>query len=190
MALISSIFFNIVPTLADISIACIYFAVAFDLYFGYIVFTTMVTYIFCTVYITEWRTKFRRGANALENEMEAKAVDSLINFETVKYYNAERFESIGYYKCIEKFQKAELLSNATMWLLDSVQNIIIQVGLLAGCLLCAKRVLIDKTMAVGDFVLYLSYLTQLYEPLNYFGNYYKTIQVLLTNRKTLWIWKI
>jgi ABC-type transport system involved in Fe-S cluster assembly fused permease/ATPase subunit len=63
-----------------------------------------------------------------------------------------------------------------MWILDGLQNVIIQGGLLAGCLLCAKRILIDQTMTVGDFVLFLSYMTQLYGPLNYFGNYYKTIQ--------------
>jgi hypothetical protein len=98
VSLLSSILFNVVPTLADITIACIYFTIQFDLYFGFIVFTTMISYICVTVWITEWRTKYRRTANQLENTMEAKAVDSLINFETVKYYNAERFESKMYEK--------------------------------------------------------------------------------------------
>lgn len=89
------------------------------------------------------------------------------------------------------------MSNGTSWILELLQNLIIQTGLLAGCTLCAKRVLIDHTMTVGDFVLYLTYITQLYEPLNGFGGYYKTVQVLMKliseKRKicilfSLWIW--
>jgi ATP-binding cassette subfamily B (MDR/TAP) protein 6 len=79
-------------------------------------------------------------------------------------------------EAINQYQYADLISQGTMWILDGLQNFIIQGGLLAGCLLCAKRILMDKTMTVGDFVLFLSYMTQLYGPLNYFGNYYKTIQ--------------
>ncbi|KAJ2996516.1 Homocysteine S-methyltransferase 1 [Globomyces sp. JEL0801] len=112
-----------------------------------------------------------QGANALENEMEAKAVDSLINFETVKYYSAEVFESIQYEKAIDEYQVADFLSTATMWILDLFQNLISQIGLLIGSLLCAKRICYDQTMTVGDFVFFLSYLTQLYGPLNYFGNF-------------------
>jgi ATP-binding cassette, subfamily B (MDR/TAP), member 6 len=63
-----------------------------------------------------------------------------------------------------------------MWVLDTLQTLIIQIGLLAGCLLCAKRIVVDQVMSVGDFVLFLSYVTQLYGPLGYFGSYYKTIQ--------------
>jgi hypothetical protein len=96
VSLLSSILFNVVPTLADITIACVYFTIQFDMYFGFIVFSTMIAYICVTMWITEWRTKYRRTANQLENAMEAKAVDSLINFETVKYYNAEDFESKMY----------------------------------------------------------------------------------------------
>ncbi|KND00392.1 uncharacterized protein SPPG_04715 [Spizellomyces punctatus DAOM BR117] len=176
VSLFSSILFNIVPTLADIAIACFYFTIEFDMYFGFIVFTTMGLYIFCTIIITEWRTKYRRIANLLDNAMEAKAVDSLLNFETVKYYNAEEFEVDQYTKAVKEYQKADFTSSMTLSVLNTTQNVIIQVGLLVGCLLCAKRIVYDKTMTVGDFVLYLSYITQLYGPLNWFGNYYRVIQ--------------
>jgi ABC-type transport system involved in Fe-S cluster assembly fused permease/ATPase subunit len=83
---------------------------------------------------------------------------------------------VGTDVAIDTYQHADLISQATMWILDGLQNVIIQTGLIVGCLLCAKRILVDGTMTVGDFVLFLSYLTQLYGPLNYFGNYYKTIQ--------------
>ena len=151
VSLLSSLLFNVFPTLADIFVACLFFSYQFDLYFGFIVFSTMLAYIWSTAWVTEWRTKYRRGANKFENAMEAKAVDSLINFETVKYFSAEQFEAKQYEGAIDNFQKAELVSIASMWLLDSLQNIIINTGLLVGCLLCAKRILIDQVMTVGDF---------------------------------------
>lgn len=92
VSLLSNILFEIFPCLLDIFMACAYFTLYFDIYFGFIVFLTMTSYIFFTVLITEWRTKYRKLGNFLENAMEAKAVDSLLNFETVKYYNAEDFE--------------------------------------------------------------------------------------------------
>lgn len=169
VSLLSSLLFNIIPTLIDIFIACAYFTLQFDSIFGFIVFVTMSLYIIATVVLTEWRTKYRRQANLLDNEMEAKAVDSLLNFETVKYYNAEEFEVDQYANAVKEYQKADWQSSVSLSVLNTAQNVIIQVGLLAGCLLCAKRITIDRTMTVGDFVLYLSYITQLYGPLNWFG---------------------
>lgn len=108
--LLSYILFNIGPTLVDIGVAVVYFIIAFDGWFGLIVFTTMITYIYFTIFITEWRTKYRRYSqpdlssstfiglchyrimNERDNATRAKAVDSLLNFETVKYYGAEQYE--------------------------------------------------------------------------------------------------
>jgi ATP-binding cassette subfamily B (MDR/TAP) protein 6 len=70
---------------------------------------------------------------------------------------------------VKRYQAADLFSSMTLWVLDAVQNVVVQTGLLAGCLLCAQRIIVDGTMTVGDFVLYLSYITQLYGPLNWFG---------------------
>ena len=86
---LSYLLFNIFPTLVDIGIAIIFFVVAFDVWFGLIVFATMFSYVLFTIAITEWRTKFRRDMNERDNAARAKAVDSLLNFETVKYYGAE-----------------------------------------------------------------------------------------------------
>lgn len=99
VSVLSTIVFNVLPTLSDIAIACVYFSVRFDLYFGFIVVTTMVAYIGATISVTEWRTVYRRRANKLENVMEARAVDSLLNYETIKYYVAEAFESNQYEAC-------------------------------------------------------------------------------------------
>jgi len=176
ITLLSSILFNIVPTLVDIAVACAYFTLMFDATFGIIVFMTMALFIITTIIITEWRNKYRRWTNLLDNAMEAKAVDSLLNFETVKYYNAEDFETDQYCDAIDEYQKAALKSNITSTLLNLLQNIIIQTGLLIGCFICALRIIRLEGMTVGDFVLYLSYITQLYGPLNWFGNYYRAIQ--------------
>jgi ATP-binding cassette subfamily B (MDR/TAP) protein 6 len=126
----------------------------------------MVTYIMATIAITDWRIQFRREANELENKMSACAVDSLLNFETVKYYGAESFEVKRYDEALVKYQHAAWKSSASLNVLNSAQNAIIQAGLLVGCLVCAYRV-VAGTMTVGDVVLYLSYITQLYVPLNW-----------------------
>lgn len=179
VSLLSSLLFNIIPTLIDIFIACAYFTLEFDLVFGFIVFVTMTSYIIATVVLTEWRTKYRRQANLLDNAMEAKAVDSLLNFETVKYYNAENYEINQYTDAIKEYQKADWKSSVSLSILNTAQNVIIQLGLLVGCLLCAKRIMLDRAMTVGDFVLYLSYITQLYGPLNWFGVSYLFIYLFI-----------
>ncbi|KAI9207679.1 ATP-binding cassette sub-family B member 6, mitochondrial [Polychytrium aggregatum] len=176
VSLLSSILFNVIPTLIDIVVACIYFTMEFDLTFGMIVFVTMVLYLIVTITITEWRTKYKKLTNQLDNEMEAKAVDSLLNFETVKYYNAESYEVAQYTQALNKYQHADLINSLSQSALNTAQNFIVQFGLLIGCGLCARRVIIEKTMTIGDLVQYLSYITQLYGPLNYFGNYYRVIQ--------------
>ncbi|KAJ2716790.1 ATP-binding cassette-type vacuolar membrane transporter Hmt1 [Coemansia spiralis] len=175
VSLLRSVIFNVIPTLADIALACYFFSVMFDLYFGTIVFTTMASYLAVTLLLTGWRTRYRRRSNYLDNEMEARAVDSLLNFETVKYYNAEGFESKEYTAAVGAFQVAEWASEASMNLMNLGQNLIVQTGLLAGALLSAKRVY-EGRMTVGDFTMLLSYIAQLYGPLNWFGQYYRIIQ--------------
>ncbi len=173
--LLSYVLFSIAPTLVDIGVAVIYFIVAFDGWFGLIVFTTMISYILFTIYITEWRTKFRRVMNERDNVTRAKAVDSLLNFETVKYYGAENYEVDRFRTAILSYQTAEWKSLASLNILNSGQNIIISIGLLVGAALCAYRVK-QGDLTVGDFVLYCTYIIQLYSPLNFFGTYYRMIQ--------------
>ncbi|KAL1920589.1 uncharacterized protein VTP21DRAFT_966 [Calcarisporiella thermophila] len=175
VTILSSIFFNIIPTLMDVVVACMVMTWKLDFYFGAIVFITMTLYIFSTVVLTEWRTKYRREANLLDNNMEAKAVDSLINYETVKLYAAEKFEVQQYLNAVLDYQSAEWMSNFATAALKLTQNCIIQVGLLAGCLLVARRI-VDGKMTVGDFALYMGYILQLYGPLNWFGTYYRQLQ--------------
>jgi ATP-binding cassette subfamily B (MDR/TAP) protein 6 len=111
----------------------------------------------------------------MDNASRATAVDSLLNFETVKYYNNEDFEIKKYRDAIIKYQEADWKASASLNVLNTAQNATITVGLLVGCLLCANRI-VNQQMGLGDFVLFMTYIVQLYQPLNWFGTYYRVIQ--------------
>ncbi|XP_044043980.1 ATP-binding cassette sub-family B member 6-like [Siniperca chuatsi] len=174
-SLLSYIVFSIFPTIADIVISIIYFITYFNAWFGLIVFVCMALYLTVTIIITEWRTKYRRDMNQQDNNAKSKAVDSLLNFETVKYYNAENYEASRFEDAILKYQVSEWKTQASLAFLNQTQNLIIGSGLLAGSLLCAYFVTEGK-FKVGDFVLFGTYIIQLYTPLNWFGTYYRIIQ--------------
>ncbi|XP_011705031.1 PREDICTED: ATP-binding cassette sub-family B member 6, mitochondrial [Wasmannia auropunctata] len=174
--LLNYILFSIVPTIIDILVAVLFFITAFNKWFGLIVFTTMVLYIAATIAITEWRTKFQRRMNLADNAQKARSVDSLLNFETVKYYGAEAYEVECYRKAILDFQVQEWKSMITLNILNTLQNIIVCGGLLSGSLLCLHMVVAHQGLTIGDYVLFASYIIQLYVPLNWFGTYYRAIQ--------------
>jgi len=165
--------FSIMPTIADIIIAIVYMTAFFNGWFGLIVFITMVLYLVATFWITEWRTKYRRSMNQADNEQKQHAVDSLLNFETVKYYANESYETNRYAKSILRYQAEEWKVTASICLLNMVQLLLINIGLLVGSLLCVKMVVNNEGLTVGDYVLFTSYLLQLYTPLNFFGTYYR-----------------
>jgi ATP-binding cassette subfamily B (MDR/TAP) protein 6 len=176
VTLLSSLLFNILPCLVDIAIACIVLTREFDIYFGIIVAATMMCYIYATILMTDWRTRYRRESNALDNAVEARAVDSLLNYETIKLFATEEYEVSKYAEAILAYQKADRKSQYTLGILNTTLNFVIQGGLALGCLLCAQRVA-QKEMVVGDFVLYYTYILQLYGPLNLFGTSYRSLQV-------------
>ncbi|KAK2849902.1 hypothetical protein Q7C36_008685 [Tachysurus vachellii] len=173
--LLDYIVFTMLPTIADIVIAIVYFVSYFNAWFGLIVFICMFLYLVLTIIITEWRTKYRREMNTQDNNAKSKAVDSLLNFETVKYYNSESYEVRRFEDAIIKYQTSEWKTNASLALLNQTQNLIIGSGLLAGSLLCVYFVTVDQ-FQVGDYVLFGTYIVQLYMPLNWFGTYYRMIQ--------------
>ncbi|CAO1384049.1 unnamed protein product [Diamesa hyperborea] len=174
--LLNYILFSIAPTIIDILVAVVFFITAFNWWFGLIVFTTMVLYIASTIVITEWRTKFQRRMNLADNETRARSVDSLLNFETVKYYGAENYEVDCYREAILNYQKEEWNSMITLNILNTIQNVIVCLGLIVGSLLCAYLVVHQEGLTVGDYVLFASYIIQLYVPLNWFGTFYRAIQ--------------
>lgn len=173
--LLSQIVFQIFPALANIAIAVVVFSIQFSLPFGLIVFVTMALYLYTTIVLTEWRNSFRRKMNELDNYARTKAVDSLLNFETVKYYNAEGFEVDRYHNAIIDYQKADYKNSVSLNVLNLAQNAVITAGLLAGSLLFAWEVS-QGTLTPGDFVAFNMYMMQLYTPLHFFGTYYRMIQ--------------
>uniref|UniRef100_A0A8C8GAH7 ATP-binding cassette, sub-family B (MDR/TAP), member 6a n=1 Tax=Oncorhynchus tshawytscha TaxID=74940 RepID=A0A8C8GAH7_ONCTS len=176
--LLSYIVFSIFPTIADIVISIIYFITYFNAWFGLIIFVCMFLYLTLTIIITEWRTKYRRDMNTQDNNAKSKAVDSLLNFETVKYYNAENYEVNRFEDAILKYQISEWKTQASLAFLNQTQNLIVGSGLLAGSLLCAYFFQEGK-FKLGDFILFGTYIIQLYTPLNWFGTYYSTLLRLL-----------
>ncbi|XP_022535973.2 ATP-binding cassette sub-family B member 6 isoform X1 [Astyanax mexicanus] len=182
--LLNYIVFTILPTIADIIIAIVYFVSYFNAWFGLIVFICMFLYLTLTIVITEWRTKYRRDMNTQDNNAKSKAVDSLLNFETVKYYNSEGYEVSRFEEAILKYQSSEWKASASLALLNQTQNLIIGSGLLAGSLLCAYFVTVDK-FQVGDYVLFGTYIVQLYTPLNWFGTYYRMIQTAFVDMENM-----
>jgi len=183
-SLLNYIIFSILPTMVDIVIAVAYFSSEFNLWFGLIVFLTMAVYLTITITITEWRTKFRREMNKNDNEQRTKAVDSLLNFETVKYYNAESYEINRYQDAILKYQGTEWTVMATLSFLNFAQSFIMNGGLLAGSLLAGYMVSED-TKTVGDYVLFGTYIMQLMGPLNWLGTLYRVIQESFVNMENM-----
>ncbi|ORZ08801.1 P-loop containing nucleoside triphosphate hydrolase protein [Lobosporangium transversale] len=175
ISLISTVMFQFVPVVADVAIAVIYFCLQWSWKYAVIIFITIVAYILVTVVVTEWRTQFRRAMISFDNDARAKAVDSLLNFETVKYYTAEEYEINRYRAAIGKYMIADYKSQFTYQLLNLAQSFVITMGMLAGCMLCAYEISL-RERDVADFITFIIYLNQLYVPLNWFGSYYRMLQ--------------
>eukprot|EP00835_Amoeboradix_gromovi_P001106 NODE_44_length_28780_cov_0.148496.p3 type:complete len:656 gc:universal NODE_44_length_28780_cov_0.148496:19542-21509(+) len=182
--ILQSFIFNVLPIIIDISIAIGYFVIAFDLYFGLILFIAMFLYILFTILITEWRTKLRRAMIDADNKMSQIAVDSLLNFETVKLYNNEEFETNRYGESVDAYNKHDFKSFLSLSILNMAQNAVIcfctlTVALYAGYLVN------HGTIGVGDFVMLITYLQQLYQPLNFFGTFYRIVAQNLVDLEKL-----
>lgn len=184
--LCSYLLFQIFPALTDIVIAFGYFTYAFNLWFALVAFVCMGIYLTASIVLTEWRTKFRHEMNHLENAAYAKSVDALLNFETVKYYNAEEIEVNQYSECIAKYQNAEWKSQSSLALLNIIQGSTSSIGTLIGALLCAYMIYEGTNdITAGDYVLFIAYNAQLYAPLTFLGTYYRMIQQSFTDMENM-----
>ena len=170
--LLSFMLFNILPTLIEIVLVCGILWALFSIWFALATFVTIVGYIAFTLIITEWRTKYRREMNATNSEANTKSVDSLLNYETVKYFGNEAHEARRYEVALANYERASVHSKVTLSLLNLGQAAIISVGL-AIVMVMAGRGVANHTMTVGDFVLVNTYLIQLYIPLNFLGFVYR-----------------
>merc|ERR1719334_86490 len=183
-SLMQYLVFSIFPTIADIFIAMVYFAVEFNVWFGLMIFITMLIYLALTIIITEWRTKFRRLMNTADNEQRTTSVDSLLNAETVKYFSMEEWEVNKYKEKILDYQVEEWKSSASLVLLNVVQGFTMNGGFLGIALYCAYLVS-DNELTVGDFVLLGTYFQQLMGPLNWLGTLYRVIQESFVNMENM-----
>lgn len=173
--LLSTVVFQIAPSMFDIAVAAGYMAVNLQAWIAVIVFITLGTYIPMTIYITEWRGAYRRELNRLDNARSAKATDALLNYETVKYFANEELESDNYARAIDDYQKIDYRLSSSMNLLNIAQSVVIVSGIASGLAVCTNGIA-KGSLTVGDAVLFVTLMQQLYAPLNFFGTYYRMIQ--------------
>jgi ATP-binding cassette, subfamily B, heavy metal transporter len=185
-SLISYSLYSIVPTLIEVTLVLSILAVKFDLWFAGITIIALVLYITFTVLVTEWRTKFRKEANEFDSAAHTKAIDSLLNYETVKYFNNEGFEAKRYDDSLEKLRKARLKSQTTLSMLNTGQQLIIAIGLVA-MLWRATQGVVDGRMTLGDLVMVNAFMIQLYIPLNFLGVLYREIKQNLTDLDKMFV---
>jgi ATP-binding cassette, subfamily B, heavy metal transporter len=185
-SLISYSLYSIIPTLIEVTLVLTILAVKFDVWFAIITLSALALYITFTVLVTEWRTQFRKEANEFDSAAHTKAVDSLLNYETVKYFNNEQFEANRYDESLEKLRKARLKSQTTLSLLNTGQQLIIAVALV-GMLWRATQGVVEGRMTLGDLVMVNAFMIQLYIPLNFLGVIYREIKQSLTDLDKMFV---
>ena len=179
-SLISYSLYSIVPTLIEVAMVLTLLAVKFDVWFAWITLIALAFYITFTVLVTEWRTQFRKEMNELDSKAHSRAIDSLLNFETVKYFNNEEFEARRYDENLERYRLAALKSQRTLSLLNTGQQLIIATSLIA-MLWRATQGVVDGRMTLGDLVMVNAFMIQLYIPLGFLGVLYREIKQSLTD---------
>lgn len=179
-SLISYSLYSIFPTLVEVAMVLTLLAWKFDAAFAWITGGALVAYIVFTVTVTEWRTKFRREMNELDSTAHTRAIDSLLNYETVKYFGNEDFETRRYDENLERLRRASLKSQTTLSLLNTGQQLIIAAALIA-MLWRATQGVVEGRLTLGDLVMINAFMIQLYIPLNFLGVMYREIKQGLTD---------
>ncbi len=182
--LLNFMLFNILPTLLEIFLVCGILWSLFDFWYALVTFLTISSYIAFTVFVTEWRIKFRRQMNETDSVANTRAIDSLLNYETVKYFGNESYEASRFDAALESYERAAVKSKTSLSLLNIGQSFIIGGGLTIILVMAAGDVGSTK-MTVGDFVLVNSYLVQLYLPLNFLGYVYREIKQSLIDMESM-----
>jgi len=183
-SLVSYTLYSIFPTLIEITLVLTYLGLNYELSFALITLSALLAYGFFTFYVTEWRTRFRRRMNALDSKANSRAIDSLINYETVKYFNNERFEADRYDTNLADYQKAREQSQGSLALLNVGQAIIIS-SAVALMIWRATVGVVEGRMTLGELVLVNGFMIQLYLPLNFLGTLYREIRQSLTDMERM-----
>lgn len=176
--------FNIVPTLFEIITVAIIFATLFSPWFALVTLIAVASYIAFTVIVTQWRNRFIREANAADNNSNTRAIDSLLNYETVKYFNNEQYEANTYDSFLAKWEQARLKNRLSLLALNSGQALIIAAAITALMWLGASSV-VNKELTIGELVMINAYMIQLFLPLNFLGFVYREIRRALTDLENM-----
>ena len=176
--------FNIFPTLLEIILVCLILLNLFSWYFSIITFFVILFYIAFTFIVTEWRVQIRKKMNDADNIRGQKSIDSLLNYETVKYFNNENFESSNYDKSLEEYEKFAIKSAISLNFLNLGQALIISIGIIGMMILTVYQIQSNE-MSIGDFIIVNTYLIQLSIPLNFIGFVYWQIKQSLVDMENM-----
>ena len=185
-SLISYSLYSVIPTLIEVGLVLTILAVKFDAWFAGITLAALAFYIFFTVRVTEWRTQFRKQANEFDSAAHTRAVDSLLNYETVKYFGNEQFEAGRYDESLERLRLSRLKAQTSLSLLNTGQQLIIASALVA-MLWRATEGVVAGRMTLGDLVMINAFMIQLYIPLNFLGVLYREIKQSLTDLDKMFV---
>lgn len=183
-SLVSYTLFSILPTIVEITLVLGYLSYQYDIWFSGITVVALVTYVIFTILITEWRTHFRRTMNDLDSKASTKAIDSLLNYETVKYFGNEEYEASRYDQGLQNYERAAVRSQTSLTLLNTGQSLIIAIAVTL-ILWRATLGVTEGSMTLGDLVLVNAFMIQLYIPLNFLGVLYREIKQSLADMEKM-----
>ncbi len=182
--LLSFLVFNILPTLVEITLIALILFSNYNIWFALVPFATAVVYIAFTLIVTEWRMKYRRKMNEMDSRANTRAIDSLINFETVKYFGNEEYEAHRYDENLQVWERAAVKNQTSLASLNVGQGVIIAVGITILMLLASQGVA-DGELTLGDLVLVNAYLLQMFIPMNFLGFVYREIKHSLVDMERM-----
>lgn len=182
--LLNFMLFNILPTLLEIGLVAIILLSKYDIWFSITIFSTLITYVVFTLFITEWRMIFRRTMNDMDSKANTRAIDSLLNYETVKYFGNETWEERRYDEHMQSWEIAAVHNQTSLAALNAGQSAIIAIGVTLLMLLAADGV-VKGTMSLGDLVLVNAFMLQLYMPLHFLGFVYREIKHSLADMEKM-----